>query len=433
MTQPNPSPRQPQDAPAGARFARDITDVDLSLAASFAQAVPHGAFDALREAGGVAWHDELPVDDAMQTDFVRFVDSPGFWTVTSHELVNEVLRNSDRFSSELGTTMMLSLDEESLPTLRAMLINMDAPHHTRIRRILQPSFTPRSVEKLHESVRVNAREIMVELDGQRECELVTAVSAELPLRVLADLLGMPRSDRHLIFEWSNALIEAEGIQQSGESASGVEAMAAMVEYGQAMAAQRREHPTDDMVSTIANAQVDGDRLDDWEFAMFWVLLVVAGNETTRNAISGSVAALQEHRRWSQMTAQGEVPMVALEELLRYVSPVAHFRRTATADTTLGDQHIRAGDKVVVWFGAANRDPNVFSNRHGLELDRAENPHMAFGIGPHYCLGAHLARLEVKTMLDELVQHFPNLSLTSEPVRVGSNFISGISSMPVNLA
>ena len=426
-------PSQPQDAPAGARRAADLSDVDLTLASSFGPSVPHGAFDALRAAGGVAWHDERPIDPAMDQSFIRFVDSPGFWAVTSHSLANEVLRTPARFSSELGATTLPTLAAESLPMLQAMLLNMDAPQHTRIRRILQPSFTPRSVERLHESVHVNTREIIGELGPDGSVELVTALSAELPLRVLADLLGMPREDRHLIFDWSNALIESDAVLESGEETGGVEAMTSMIAYGQEMADARRADPREDLVSTIANAEIEGDRLTDWEFAMFWVLLVVAGNETTRNAISGSVIALLEHGRWSELVeGGGTLPPGAVDELLRYVSPVVHFRRTAPADTVLGDQLIRAGDKVVVWYGAANRDPDVFADPHGLDLTRDPNPHLAFGVGPHFCLGAHLARLEVSTMLEALLQRAPNLQFDGDPVRVASNFINGIKTLPVRI-
>jgi cytochrome P450 len=258
------------------------------------------------------------------------------------------------------------------------------------------------------------------------------VTAEMPLRVLADLLGMPREDRHLIFEWSNALVGFDNPDPSTHVEGALVAITELLAYGQRMAEARRAEPLDDMVSTIVNAVVDGERIDDTEFAMFWLLLVVAGNETTRNALSGSVIALQEQGLWGWLRDHPEHLGTATEELLRFVSPVMHFRRTATSDTVLGDQHVRAGDKVIVWFGAANRDPEVFRDPHALDLQRDPNPHLAFGVGPHFCLGAHLARLEIDEMLGALLERAPDLAITGTVTRVGSNFINGISHLPVRL-
>ena len=427
-----PSPPPPTDAPTGARRAADIVDVDLTQSATFGEGIPHEVFDALRAAGGVEWHDEPPVPpDFQPTEFVKFVDSPGFFSVTAHPLVSEVLRDQARFSSELGGTTMLTVSDDSLPMLRAMMLNLDPPDHSRLRRIIQPSFTPRAIAQgLRESVETNARDIIAELGDADGCDLVPTVSAEMPLRVLADLLGMPRGDRHLIFEWSNALLDSDAADDAAGAELGVNAMIEAVAYGGDLVAERRANPTDDMVSVIANAEIDGERLDDTEIAMFWVLLIVAGNETTRSAISGSTVALLEHDKWGWLGAHREAMGCAVEELVRYVSPVQHFRRTATCDTMLGDQHIRAGDKVVVWYNAANRDPAVFDTPNELNLTRDPNPHLGFGIGEHFCLGVHLARLEIATMLRALLDHAPQLALTAEPVRVPSNFVSGIRSLPV---
>jgi len=210
------------------------------------------------------------------------------------------------------------------------------------------------------------------------------------------------------------------------------AMAGMMAYGLAMAEARRADPRGDVVSRIVNAEVDGERLTDDEFQMFWLLLVVAGNETTRNVVSGSVLALHEHGLWSWLAEHPEHDATAIEELLRYISPVHQFRRTATRDLELGDQHVRAGDKVVIWFGAANRDPEVFADPHGLDLKRDPNPHLAFGVGPHFCLGAHLARLEMSAMLRHLLDRATGLTVTGEPTRVASNFINGVARLPVRI-
>jgi cytochrome P450 len=422
---------QPADPPRGARRVVDVVDVDLTDSLAFARGVPYEAFDALLGAGGIAWHGEASINSSVgRGGIIQFADSPGFWAVTSHRLVDEVLRNPSRFSSEAGSTLLETVTPETLPLLRASMINMDAPQHLRLRGILSAIFTPRAVRKLYESVELNAREIATEALGNDLCELVTSVSAELPLRVLADLLGMPHQDRHLLFKWSDAAVASEKANDAETVAAGLEAYGESLSYAQRMAEERRARPLDDIVSMIANAEVGGDRLSDSEFAMFWMLLVVAGNETTRNAVSGAVISLIEHGQWNWLATHPEHLPSAVEELLRYISPVLHFRRTATEDTVLGDQHIRAGDKVVVWFSAANRDPAVFTEPHQLRLLRDPNPHLAFGIGPHFCLGAHLARLELTHMLAELLNHAPNLHLAGIPTRVPSNFINGISTLPV---
>ena len=425
-------PQTPSTPPPGARLVADIVDVDLSNGKAFLPAVPHDAFDVLRQHGGIAWHAEAPAAGMMgDNPMLQFVDSPGFWVVTSHELVSEVDRDQARFSSQLGGTFLPSMTEDSLAMFRQMMLNMDHPQHSRLRRILQPIFTPRSIDRLQESIEQNAAEILAGLDREAELDLVTTVSAEMPLRVLADLFGMPREDRNLIFEWSNALIGAENPGAAQHAQDSMEALTGMMAYGLGMAEDRRAHPQGDIVSRIVNAEVEGERLSDDEFQMFWLLLVVAGNETTRNAVSGAVVALQEHGLWSWLAEHPEHDQAAVEELLRHVSPVQHFRRTATADTALGDQQVRAGDKVVIWFGAADHDPAVFADPHGLDLVRDPNPHVAFGVGPHFCLGAHLARLEMSSMLRNLLDHAPHLEV-GEPTRVASNFINGIGHLPARL-
>ncbi len=423
-------PPTPDEAPTGARLVSDIVDIDLAAGRTFLPGVPHDAFDELRRHGGIAWHAEAPVAGMLGEDnpLLQFVDSPGFWVVTSHALVSEVDRDQERFSSEAGGTFLPSLTEDSLAMFRQMMLNMDHPRHTRLRRILQPIFTPRSIEGLRASIEANAADIAGDVTG--DIDLVTTVSAEMPLRVLADLFGMPQEDRHLIYGWSNALLGADNPGAAQHAEDSMTALAGMMAYGQAIAEDRRADPRDDIVSRIVTAEVDGERLTDDEFQMFWLLLVVAGNETTRNGVSGSVVALHEHDLWSWLAAHPEHLPTAVEELLRHVSPVQHFRRTATSDVVLGDQHVRAGDKVVIWFGAANRDPDVFADPHRLDLRRDPNPHLALGVGPHFCLGAHLARLEMSEMLRSLLTLAPDLTV-GEPGRIASNFINGIHDLPVS--
>jgi cytochrome P450 len=242
---------------------------------------------------------------------------------------------------------------------------------------------------------------------------------------------MPHGDRHLMFEWSNAVIGMDDPEYGGDRAGVVSTVGEMLAYGAELASKRKAEPKDDLVSLICHAQTDqGERLSDVELSMFWLLLVIAGNETTRNSISGSVVALQEQGLWGQLGANPALLPTAVDELLRFVSPVLHFRRTATVNTQLEGQRIRAGDKVVIWYVSANRDETEFPDPNRLKLDRSPNRHLAFGGGPHFCLGSHLARLQLTTMLGELTQRLPDLELSGKPVRMWSHFINGIRHLPV---
>jgi len=421
-------PQAPTEPPTGAALVRDHVQVDLSAPATFDDGVPFDAFAVLRRHAPVAWHDET-VDDVGGWE-----PSPGFWSVTSHASVTEVSRRPDVFSSWLGSTSIGTPDELNLAVTRQMMLNMDPPDHSRLRRILQPMFTPRAVQRLVDSVRSNAREIVDDLvAGPDHIDLVTAASAELPLRVLADLLGVPREDRHLMFEWSNAIVGMADPEYGGDRESVVGVVTDMLLYGTELANDRKAMPRDDVVSLICNAETaDGERLTDGELSMFWLLLVIAGNETTRNSISGSVVALLEHGLWDALRTEPGLRATATDELLRYVSPVLQFRRTATTDTILDGQHIRAGDKVVVWYASANRDEAEFPAPDQLDLRRDPNRHVAFGTGPHFCLGSHLGRLQLSTFLNELTGRLPDLHLTGTVERMRSNFINGIRHLPVSL-
>jgi cytochrome P450 len=269
----------------------------------------------------------------------------------------------------------------------------------------------------------------------KEFDAVEDLAAELPLLVLADLLGMPATDRHLLYRWSNHLVGFDDPEYGGGDIDvyrGI--MAEAFAYALDLAARRRAEPTDDLVSMIANAEVDGQRLSDREFCSFWLLLVVAGNESTRHMIAGSLQALAAHPAERARLASGAVEVsTAVEELLRWVTPIMQFRRTATRDTELSGQRIAAGDKVVLYYVSANRDAEVFAAPDRLDLGRDPNPHLAFGIGPHFCLGAHLARLEVGTLLTALRPHLHRFELTGPVVRLESNFVNGTKSMPARFA
>lgn len=421
-------------APRGAARVADLCDVHLGDPRTYRTGPPHEAFDALRAAAPVAWQDELPVARRASevSSGVAAPPSPGFWAVTSHALVHRISREPDLFSSHLGGVQLFTADEITLAGLRLMMLTMDPPEHSRLRRIVSPAFLPRAVDALRASVERHARELADGLVGAGTVDLVPAVSKELPTRVLAELLGMPEKDRHLIAEWSDGMIGFEDAELAGDPASAVAVFSEALEYGRRVAADRRARPGDDIMSAIANAVIDGERLTDDEFCMFWILLVIAGNETTRNSLSGAVIALQEQGLWNALAAEPGLLATGVDELVRHVSPVMQFRRTATRDTELAGQRIRAGDRVVMWYGAANRDPAVFADPHRLDLARDPNPHLAFGTGPHFCLGSRLAKLEISVMLAELLRRHPRLRLDGEPRRITSSFISGVEHLPVAL-
>jgi cholest-4-en-3-one 26-monooxygenase len=263
-----------------------------------------------------------------------------------------------------------------------------------------------------------------------ECDFVTAIAAELPLLVIAELLGVPIEDRWKLFSWSNRLIGADD-PEYGSPADAPLAVMEMFQYAGWLAEQRRAEAADDIVSTLVHADVDGERLGGLEFNMFFFLLVIAGNETTRNAISGGMQALCEFpEQRERLLERREYLDTAVDEFVRWVSPVMQFRRTAQRDTELAGQVIREGEKVVMFYGSANRDERAFEDAGCFDVARDPNPHLGFGIGVHFCLGASLARMEMRLMFEELFRRLPDLELAGPVARLRSNFINGIKSMPV---
>lgn len=414
----------------------DLADVDIFTPANYADGFPHEIFARLRADDPVHWTTE-----ALTPEF-PFIKEPGagYWAITRHADVDKVVRTPTVFSSHVGATMIVDLKPGPLALQQRQLINLDDPEHLRLRRIINRAFTPRAVEALRDRVEENTRLILDAAGAAGNVDFVTAVAAELPLRMLCGLLGVPLDDRWLLFEWTNRLTAIES------TADFVAALDEMAAYCLELSAQRRVQPTDDVWSTLVNAElapdetVDGagaaggpTRLTDDDLVMFWQLLVIAGNETTRNSISGGVLALVEHRdQAAKLYADPSLMPGAVDEVLRWVSPVNHFRRTAVADVELGGKQIRAGDKVVVYYASANRDEDVFTDPFRFDIERDPNPHLAFGAGPHFCLGAPLARLQLRTMLTELMQRYPRSRIVGPVERAPITFLAGITSMPVEL-
>ncbi|MEH1123221.1 cytochrome P450 [Micromonospora sp. CPCC 206061] len=409
--------------------------VQLADPATYRVGVPHAEFARRRREAPVSWVAEQP--RVRPSSAGPIVDSgSGYWAVTTHAAVVAASREPGTFSSgRRGAFLNDPRTKADLEFVRQLLINMDAPEHTAVRRVVSAVFTPRAVGRLRDQVTDHARTVIRGCLEKDRFDVVTDLAAEVPLLVLADLLGIPRADRHLLYGWSNRLVGFDDPEYGGGDVEAYrQAFAEAFQYALRVAEERRRAPRDDLVTRLATAEVAGRRLSDREFCQFWLLLVVAGNETTRHLISGSVQALVEHpgeRDRLHAAGQDALP-TAVEELVRWVTPIMQFRRTATGDTELAGQPIAEGDKVVLYYASANRDGHAIPGADRLDLARDPNPHLSFGIGPHFCLGAHLARLELSAVLTELLPHLPAVELDGPQVRLESNFVNGIKSMPVRV-
>ena len=394
----------------------ELADVDLCDLDRFCEGVPHDMFKVLREQAPVFWH--------------REPNGRGFWVVTKYADVAAISRDPRTFSS-YGGTNIFDLKEDELAQTRMIMLNMDPPAHSKYRRLVNEGFTPRRVAMLEPRVRDMARLIVDGVAAKGECDFVTEVAAELPLQVIAEFLGVPHEDRHNLFEWSNLMIGFDDPEFQTSREDGKAAAAQIYLYANKLALERQDRPRDDLVSVLMRGVVDGEQLTEMQFDMFFLLLAIAGNETTRNLISGGMLALIEHpQQRARLLADPSLIAKGVEEMLRWVSPVMHFRRTATRDVELRGQQIAKGDKVVIFYPSANRDEEVFPNADQLDVGRTPNEHLAFGIGEHFCLGANLARLEIRIIFEEILRRLPDIELAGPVTRLRSNFIGGIKRMPV---
>jgi cholest-4-en-3-one 26-monooxygenase len=390
----------------------DVFDPDLYVAG-----IPHERFRQLRHQAPVYFHAEPA--------------GPGYWALTRYDDVVKVSKDPLTFSSARGGTNIEDLTEESLSQVRMMMLNMDPPQHQQFRRLVSIGFTPRMIRALEPRIRATADSIIDKVASRGHCDFVEEVAAELPLQVIAELMGIPLEDRHKVFAWSNRLVGFDDPEFSTSREDGTLAAMEMWAYATQLAESRRNRAGTDLVTTLINAEIEGERLTGTEFEAFFLLLAVAGNETTRNLISGGMLALIEHpqARERLLAELGLIPS-AVEEMLRYVTPVMHFRRTATRATEIRGQRIEAGDKVVMYYTSANRDEDVFENPDAFEVARSPNDHLAFGVGEHFCLGASLARLEIRVMFEELLERLPDIELAGPVRRLRSSFINGYKRIPV---
>ena len=399
-----------------------LDGMDLTDSRNFAGGVPHDWFARMRREAPVFWHEEAA--------------GPGFWAVTRHADCVAVNRDAKAFSSSAGGTFLWETPPELLEQHRLMMVNMDPPMHTRYRRLVNKGFTPRTVAELEERIGAVSDEVIDRVCARGSADFVTEIAAELPLIVLAELLGVPEEDRQLMIDWSNRMVGHDDLEfQAGGGNPEEMAQAAAAElfgYAAELYEAKRGAPGEDLMSILTQVEVDGERLSELELDLFFMLLSVAGNETTRNLLSGAVVAFSEFPdQWAKLVAHPELLPSAVEEMLRYVTPVMNFRRQAMEDVKLGGQEVRAGDKVVFFHVSANRDEDVFADSQRFDIERDPNPHMAFGGGgPHFCLGANLARMEIRVMFDRLLRRLPDLHVAGDVEHLQSNFINGVKHVPV---
>ena len=392
--------------------------IDLTDPGNFLAGVPHAWLRELRREDPVYWHPEA--------------NGPGFWCVTRHDDLRFVSRSPELFSSEqAGTALRDPEDAEALMRSRAIMLNMDPPKHVKYRRIVQRGFTPNMIAAQRPYLEDLARRIVDPVARKGECEFVAELACELPLQVICEMMGVPQEERHRIFDLTNTMIGADDPDFASSRDDGKRAGEEIFGYAHQLAQRYKQHPADNLTSRLLRAELEGEALSDLDFCSFFLLLLIAGNETTRTVTVNGFRTLLEHPE--QLRRLVEDPSLipgAVEEILRYEPAVIHFRRTATEDVALRGKKIRRGDKVLIWYPSANRDEQVFAEPDRFDITRRENPHLAFGIGEHYCLGANLARLELQVIFGEITRRLREPALLAEPRRLRSNFINGVKEMRV---
>jgi len=415
------------------RHSRDVVDVDLYDPGVWAGAgQPTEVFARLRAEAPVSWVDEPAV--------LGWPEGPGYWGVFRHADVRMVNTHPDVFSSQAGATQIRDPLPDDLAFQRRMLLNLDPPDHTLLRRTVNRAFTPRAVARLAAWVHERAAAIVGVLAGTTSADFAQDVGRDLPLLTLAEIMGVPHEDRHLLFEWANRVIGVHDEDYTKGSITDGDrppvdprsraSLQDMFDYAHALAERKRAEPGEDLISMLL-AGVEGQPLTDEEFENFFFLLSVAGNETLRNAIPGGMLALLEHPdQLARLRADRSLLPSAVDEMLRWVTPVTQFRRTATRDTELAGQRIAMGEKVVVYYASANRDEAVFPRADVFDAARMPNDHLTFGVGPHFCLGAGLARLQMSALFSQVLDHLEDAEVAGNVVRLRSNFQNGIKRLPI---
>jgi cholest-4-en-3-one 26-monooxygenase len=401
----------------------DLLDLDR-----FQRLEHHEMFKRLRAEAPVSWHDNPR--------------ARGFWNVVRHPDLVAVNRDTALFSSERGGVSIpdpgeyeaaAGSEQGGMDPRGLMMLYTDPPKHTRYRLLVNKGFTPRMIGLLEQYLKHRAILIVDNIIERGSCDFVVDLASELPLQAIAEIMGVPQEDRKLLFDWSNRMIGLDDPEYAGDPSDGANASAELYLYVNELAKQRKSDPRDDIVTKLINAEIDGDKLTELEFDMFMLLLTVAGNETTRNTTAWGMWALMQNPEQYKTLAgdlDGKLDR-AVEEILRWASPVYHFRRTATEDTEIHGVEIKKDDKVVIWHISANRDESVFDDPFTFDIERWPNEHVAFGGGgPHFCLGANLARMELRLIFKEIITRLPDMHLDGEVEMLRSNFIGGVKHMPV---
>ncbi len=396
----------------------DLNDLDL-----FSDGQPHDVFRRLREEAPVFWNPEK--------------DGPGYWVITRYDDIVQISKKPRIFSNALGGhyisyDSMGITDPEAQNAFLHMLLAMDPPEHNVHRRLIAPAFNPNIVRKFEDGVRHKVRELLDRIASRGECDFVTEVATPLPLWTLSELLGVPEVDRQDIIKWSNEALALLDPDYFASPEAGQHVFVKMFDYGKRIMALRREHPADDLTSIMANTRIDGEGLPQATLDGFFVLMILAGNETTRNTIAGAMRALTEFpEQRRKLCADPLLIPNAVEEMLRYVSAIIYMRRTATEDTEIRGQKIAKNDKVVMWYGGANFDSDVFEKPYEFDVTRSNaREHLAFGIGQHFCIGSQVARMQVRIMYEEILARFPDMRAVGNYRYLRSNHLNGLKSMPV---
>lgn len=398
----------------------DMSKIDVISNEAYRNGPPYEQYDLLRREAPVVRH------AGMEPGFPDW-----FWGIFRHDDIVTVSRQFQTYSSARQGSLM----QQDRPDLEAarMMIDTDPPDHTRLRTLVNRGFTPKAMRALEDHFREVAVQLVAEAVKQKDVEFVEKVSAELPLVAIAELLGIPVEERHKVFEWSNRMIGSTDPDYSGGADDAANAAAELYMYAQSLAEDRRKNPRADIITTLIDETAD-DHLGSHEFELFVLLLSVAGNETTRNGISHGVLALIENpSSFEELRAEPELVPGAVEEILRWATPVNNFRRTATCDVELHGVQIKEGDAVVMFYPSGNRDEAVFKDPYTFDIRRNPNPHLTFGGGgPHFCLGSNLARLEMRIVFEELARQVKGIELTGDVSRLRSHFVHGIKTLPVRL-